>query len=136
MQPSLMNIFKHKESLSTGARGEKAALNYLKKQGYKILETNYFNPMGRRLGELDIIAKDKEEIVFVEIKTRLNYYKNAPLPEESITPKKLHKLNKIASFYITKNHLFGVPYRFDAITILAEKENNSAKLKHLKNVFL
>ena len=131
-----MNIFKRKESLSTGARGEKAALNYLKKQGYKILETNYFNPTGRRLGELDIIAKDKEEIVFVEIKTRLDCYKNAPLPEESITSKKLYKLNKIASFYIAKNHLFDTPYRFDAITILAENENNRAKLKHLKNVFL
>jgi len=131
-----MDIFKKKESLSTGARGEKAALNYLKKQDYKILETNFFNPKGRRLGEIDIIAKDGKEIVFVEIKTRLDYYKNAPLPEESITCKKLHKLNKIASFYITKNYLFDVPYRFDAITLLADTENNCAKLKHLKNVFL
>ena len=131
-----MNIFKRKESLSTGERGEKAALNYLKKQGYKILETNFFNPRGRRLGEIDIIAKDKEEVVFVEIKTRTDSYKNAPAPEESITRKKLHKLNKTASFYITKNRLFDVPYRFDAITLLADTENNCAKLKHLKNVFL
>ena len=131
-----MNIFKRKESLSTGARGEKAALNYLKKQGYKILETNFFNPTGRRLGEIDIIAKDREEIVFVEIKTRSYSYKNLPAPEESITRKKLHKLNKVASFYITKNHLFDTPYRFDAITLLADTENNCARLRHLKNVFL
>ena len=131
-----MNIFKRKTQLSTGARGEKAALNYLKKHGYKILETNFFNPKGRRLGEIDIIAKDKGEIVFIEIKTRTNSYKNAPAPEESITPKKLHKINKIASFYITKNRLFNVPYRFDAITLLADIESNCAKLKHFKNVFL
>lgn len=130
-----MNLFKRSEPLSLGARGEKAALNYLKKQGYTILETNYFNPTGRRLGELDIVAKDGEEIVFVEIKTRLDYYKNAPLPEESVTPKKLHKLNKIASFYITKNHLFDAPHRFDTITLLADTQNNCARLRHLKNVF-
>ena len=131
-----MNIFKHNEPLSIGARGEKAALHYLKKCGYKILETNFFYKTGRRLGEIDIIAKEGEEIVFIEIKTRTNYCKNSLLPEESITSKKLHKINKIASFYIAKNRLFAVPYRFDAITILANTESNCAKLRHLKKVFI
>ena len=131
-----MNIFKNKKPLLIGARGEKAAVNYLKKCGYRILETNFFNPSGRRLGEIDIIAKIGEEFIFIEVKTRTNCHEKTPLPEENITVAKLHKLNKIASFYMAKNHLLDAPYRFDAISILADTENNCAKLKHLKNVFI
>lgn len=128
-----MSIFKRQEALSTGARGEKAALAYLKKNGYKILVSNFFNPSGRRLGEIDIVAKDGQEIVFVEVKTRTF---SKILPEESITPAKLYKLNKAASFYISKNKLFNSPYRFDAITLIANSENNQAKLRHIKNIFI
>lgn len=131
-----MSILKRQQSLSLGARGEKAAAAYLKKIGYKILANNFCNASGRRLGEIDIVAKDKEEIVFVEIKTRSAFLKNVPLPEESITAKKLYKLNKAAAFYISKNKLLDMPYRFDAITLLADMENGSAQLKHLKNIFL
>jgi putative endonuclease len=131
-----MNIFKRQEALSTGKRGEKAAINYLKKQDYKILASNFFNASGRRLGEIDIVAKDGHEIVFVEVKTRSTASSNSPLPEESITRAKLYKLNKAASFYISKNRLFDSPYRFDAITLIADKENTSATLRHIKNIFL
>lgn len=131
-----MDIFKKQQALSTGTRGEQAAINYLKKNGYKILASNFFNTSGRRLGEIDIVAKDGEEIVFVEVKTRTAKHKNSPLPEESITPAKLHKLNKAASFYISKNKLFDLPYRFDAITLLADPENEKATLRHIKNIFI
>jgi putative endonuclease len=131
-----MEIFKHKKPLSMGIRGEEAAAKYLKNMGYRILETNFFNEKGRRLGEIDIIAKDGEEIVFVEVKTRKTFSKNSPLPEESITPAKLYKLNKAASFYISKNRLFDAVYRFDAITLLANQKNNRATLKHIKNIFI
>ena len=131
-----MHIFKRKEGLSVGVRGEKAATNYLKKKGYKILARNFFNPTGRRLGEIDIIAKDGEEIVFIEVKTRILSSFNKSLPEESITPAKLYKLNKAASFYILKNQLFDVSYRFDAITLVATPENSSATVKHFRNIFI
>jgi putative endonuclease len=131
-----MSIFKRQEALSIGARGEKAALAYLKKRGYKILDSNFCNTGGRRLGEIDIIAKDGEEIVFVEVKTRTSSDFKKPLPEESITPVKLYKLNKAASFYISKNQLFATPYRFDAVTLVADSENNRAALKHFKNIFI
>ena len=133
---SFLDKFKKKNNLLAGKHGEEMASEYLKKCGYKILEINFFNPGGRRLGEIDIIARDTEELVFVEVKTRSYFNKNTPLPEESITAKKLHKLNKIANFYSTKNNLFNVPYRFDAITILINKNNNNPELKHLKNIFL
>ena len=131
-----MSIFKRKMALSIGARGEKTAIAYLKKKGYKILASNFFNPSGRRLGEIDIIAKNDEEIVFVEVKTRTISDFRKIIPEESITPIKLYKLNKAASFYISKNQLFNMPYRFDAIAIIADSGNNRAELKHFKNIFI
>ena len=132
-----MNIFKKTPAhLSLGERGEKAAGEYLKKIGYKILATNFSNQRGRRVGEIDIVAQDGGEIVFVEIKTRTVSHKNSPLPEESITRAKLYKLSKAASFYVSKNGLLGKPYRFDAVTLLADKNSASATLRHLKNIFL
>ncbi len=131
-----MPIFKKQQSLSLGKRGEKAALNYLKKQNYKILATNFFNPVGRRLGEIDIVAKDGRDWVFVEVKTRKNNSGKLILPEESINRLKLRKLNKIAGFYLSKNKLVNAPYRFDAITVLADPEKNQASLRHIKNIFL
>jgi putative endonuclease len=131
-----MSIFKRQQSLSLGARGEKAATAYLKKIGYKILANNFCNASGRRLGEIDIIARDGEEIVFVEIKTRVVSNKNNPLPEESINRTKLYKLNKAASFYMTQNRLYEAPYRFDAITLLVNENRETATLRHLKNIFI
>jgi len=135
----LMNIFNSikKQDVLLGKRGEKAALDYLKKNGYKILATNFFNPSGRRLGEIDIIARDGDEIVFVEVKTRNQpIFNKVSLPEENINRAKLRKLNKIASFYLTKNALTEFDYRFDAITLMANIQKSQAKLRHLKNIFL
>lgn len=130
-------LFKNKKILALGARGETAAKTYLKKCGYKIIAMNFSNTSGRRLGEIDIIAKDNDEFVFVEVKTRTATSDPlAPLPEESITPAKLYKLNKAASFYLAKKNIQNMPYRFDAITVLADSSNSCAKIKHIKNIFL
>ena len=86
-----------------GNIGEKVATDYLKKKGYKILDTNFQNNSGSRLGELDIVAldKDKEELVFVEVKTRNLKKFGETLPEENITYSKIRKLSKIAQYYIS-----------------------------------
>lgn len=123
-------------NLSIGARGEKAAVNYLKGLKYTILETNYCNKTGRRLGEIDIIAREDEELVFVEVKTRELSIECSNLPEENITRSKLYKLNKIASYYISSKKLYSTNYRFDAISILSDSQNCSAQLRHLKNIFI
>lgn len=122
--------------LSIGARGEKSAQEYLKKCGYKILEVNFANASGRRLGEIDIIAQNGDEIVFVEVKTRKKTSPGSGLPEENITTSKLYKLNKVASFYLKQKQLSIFSYRFDAITVIADVENNTATLRHLKNIFI
>ncbi len=120
---------------SIGKTGEQIAANFLEKHGFKILETNYQNDSGRRIGEIDIVAQDKDEIVFVEVKTRDIKYFNT-LPEENITYSKLRKLSKIASVFLRKRKLDGEPYRFDAISVWIDFENRNAKVKHLRNIYL
>ncbi|MEI7621443.1 MAG: YraN family protein [Candidatus Moraniibacteriota bacterium] len=131
----MLNIFK-KPTLSLGQLGEKAAAIYLKRLGYKILCTNFTNPAGRRLGEIDLITKNNEELVFVEVKTRKNNFNQVILPEENITSQKLYKLKKIVSYYLQTNNLWNQTYRFDAVTVLYNENTKIFKIKHLKNIFL
>jgi len=117
-----------------GSDGEKIAATYLKNKGYQIIVTNYANILGRRLGEIDIIAKDQDILVFVEVKTRdLETYAGT-LPEENITAKKIHKLAKIANQYLNRYKLQDIPYRFDAISVWLNYRNRQAKIKHIENL--
>lgn len=129
-------LWNKNKNLSRGQIGENFASGYLKKKGYKILETNFCNTSGRRLGEIDIIAKDKSEVVFVEVKTRKLVSADEVLPEEAIDRRKLHKLNKAAQFYIRKNNLWDAQYRFDAVSVWIDGEEKNAKVKHLKSIFI
>ena len=119
-----------------GDLGEETAVRFLKNNGYKILDRNFQNNLGRRLGEVDIIAKElrNDEIVFVEVKTRdYEKYKNT-LPEENITSTKLRKLNKIANIYLQIKNLGNVPYRFDAISVWVDIETKEVKIKHIPSL--
>jgi len=121
-----------------GQMGEKVAANFLRRKGYEILGTNYQNSSGRRLGEIDIIAREKEsgEIVFVEVKTReYEKYKDT-LPEENITYSKLKKMERIASSYLYTHRLREKPYRFDAISVWLDLALRKAKIKYLKSICL
>ncbi len=124
------------ETKNLGNLGEDAATKFLQNNGYKILDRNFQNNLGRRLGEIDIIAKELKngEIVFVEVKTReYEKYKNT-LPEENITHAKLKKLNKIASVYLRIKNLNNEPYRFDAISVWINTQTNEAKIKHIPSL--
>lgn len=109
----------------TGNYGETLACEFLKKQGYKILERNF----RIRGGEIDIIAKDKETLVFIEVKTR--YSKEYGGPLESITPWKIRFLIRCSKFYMVKNKLYNVPLRIDAVSVdLSDGQN----LELIKNI--
>jgi putative endonuclease len=97
---------------STGKIGERIAEDFLKKQGYIILERNVRFP----LGEIDLIAKHGESLVFVEVKTRRSA--DFGLPEESITARKKTRLGRLASWYLM-NHFEGheLSIRFDVLAI-------------------
>lgn len=112
-----------------GAKGEEIAEKYLTSCRYKILEKNY---RCGRLGEIDIIASDRETIVFVEVKTRKT--SEFGTPEESVNFRKQEKIKKLAYYYINRKRIKDVDVRFDVISIFIDKENNP-EIKLIKNAF-
>lgn len=111
-----------------GNYGEKIVSNYLEKYGYEILLKNFQS----NFGEIDIIFKDKNELVFGEIKTRTGI--KYGFPAESVTYyKKKHILNT-AKYFLYKNKLYNCYIRFDVIEVYLEK-NSKPVINHIKNVF-
>ncbi|MGA2582312.1 MAG: YraN family protein [Tepidisphaeraceae bacterium] len=94
-----------------GQRGENVAARYLRNQGYKIITRNYRCDMG----EVDIIARDKTVLVFVEVKTR-SY--GDPTPEEQVNQEKRHQITKAAKYYLSRYGLPQPPARFDVVAIV------------------
>lgn len=100
-----------------GNKGENIATEYLIKNGYKIIARNVY--IGD--GELDIIAKDKNVLVFVEVKMRNSISYGNPL--ESITESKIKSIIRSAKMYIAANSLYNVQVRFDVIGINGDEIN-------------
>ena len=109
-----------------GKLGEDIAVNYLKDLNYEIIDRNF----RCRNGEIDIIAKDKKEYVFIEVKTRsyLCYGK----PAEAVNRIKKTHIYKATNYYLYKNHLTNAFVRFDVIEVYLDK--GKYKIEHLKNV--
>ena len=127
---SVKNIF------SIGSRGEDIAERFLKKKGYRILARNYKNSTGYCLGEIDIVAREEDTLVFVEVKTYKKTLRAHARPEEQITRAKLHKLNRVAQIYLAESNRKDAPYRFDAVSVLLDPHNEQKEVRHLKNIFL
>lgn len=112
-----------------GKWGETLACQYLEDNHYHIVTRNFFC----RQGEIDIIAKDiaKNELVFIEVKTRSNLkYGN---PSESVNRLKQKHIKQVANYYIYQNHLENVPIRVDVIEVFIEKQ--LGKIHHIKQIF-
>jgi putative endonuclease len=120
-----------------GKTGEIIAANYLERNGYEILETNFQNKIGYRVGEIDIIACEKRtgEIAFVEVKTRQKGSRDSENPELAITRAKYKKLTRIIERYLRQNNLEDTPHRLDAIAIEIDTETKKARLRHLKYIY-
>lgn len=113
---------------TTGKHGENIASKYLEELGYKIIERN-FRIKG---GEIDIIAQDKEYLVFIEVKTR--YSHNFGLPIESITPWKVKFLLKTAQFYIQKIGWKDRLYRLDFVGVDFSDDSEKPSIELLTNI--
>ena len=98
----------------------------MEKNGYEILERNY----RCRQGEIDIIAKEKQEIVFVEVKTRSNLCFGKP--REAVDEGKQNHIYKTAKYYLYKHKLENSYVRFDVIEIYLKIDKY--RLNHIKNV--
>lgn len=97
--------------IALGKRGENISVKFLKKQGYKIMERNY----RCSLGEIDIVAKDKNILCFVEVKTRET--EEYGLPEEAIDWRKQKKLTKVALTYLKEKKIYKQDLRFDVVSV-------------------
>jgi putative endonuclease len=113
--------------LSCGRQGERIAVDYLLKKGYRILRKNY--RFGR--GEIDVVAQDGAELVFVEVKTRRTTAFGEP--EEAVTQKKQAQIRSIAEGYIFEHALDDQQCRFDVIAV--SYRQNGPFIRHLKNAF-
>ena len=99
------------ERHEVGKEGEEEATKYLEKQGYKIIQRNF----ECRQGEIDIIAKDKNEYVFIEVKTRQN--RHYGMPCEAVTEKKQKHIWNATKYYIYTHKLENQYIRFDVIEV-------------------
>ena len=97
--------------LRLGERGEALAWNFLSKEGYSILEKNYRT----RFGEIDVIARKKDVLVFLEVKTRRDHAFG--LPAESVDWRKQQKLIRVAEAYLQAKGLENRSARFDILSI-------------------
>ena len=109
-----------------GNTGENLATDYLEKQGYTILERNFYC----KQGEIDIIAKDKNEIVFIEVKSRSN--KLFGIPSEAVTKQKIKHLFRTARYFLYKNKMINEYIRFDVVEILIK--SGKFNVNHIKQI--
>lgn len=104
-----MPVFKAKQIL--GNRGEQAAVDFLKQNGYKILARNYKS----KLGEVDIVALDKKTVCFVEVKTRTSDKFGSPA--EAVSARKEKQISKAALCYLKEKKLLDKSARFDVVCV-------------------
>ena len=116
------------DNKKSGDEGEELAARTLSEKDYKIIERNY--RYGH--GEIDIIAKDGETLVFVEVKTRKNL--QFGMPEYAVTPTKQRQIKKIAEAYLYEKNITDTDCRMDVVAILLKK-GEKPYINHIENAF-
>lgn len=113
---------------ATGQDGEQRALAFLREKGFAILATNYRS----RVGEIDIIARKRNLIAFIEVKTRLSA--RYGYPEEAIDKKKARRMIQTAKQFLVSRRLFEkTDIRFDVLAVL--RKENGFEIEHFTNAF-
>jgi putative endonuclease len=110
-----------------GKLGEKLAQKFLKKKGYRICETNF----RCQSGEIDIVAKRKDYLVFIEVRTKSNL--DFGTPEESITESKKKKLISSALHYINTHRDLPASWRIDVVAIEIDGKGKSKRIELIEN---
>ncbi|PKQ17353.1 MAG: YraN family protein [Actinobacteria bacterium HGW-Actinobacteria-7] len=112
-----------------GERGEDAAVAYLERAGFTVVERNWRSTRG----EVDVIALDGDTLVLCEVKTRTSKAKGSP--DEAVTPAKQRRYGRLAAEYIQQAGLIDVPVRFDVVSILVIAADR-ALLRHHRAAFV
>lgn len=109
-----------------GNVGEELATTFLESQGMTILASQY----KKSFGEIDLIAQDGDELVFVEVKARAS--QTFGYPEDSVTPQKVRHILRVAQRYLEEKRRTESPWRIDVLAI--EYLQNPPKVTHIKNI--
>ena len=117
-----------KNKKDIGKEGEDIAAKFLSEKGFEIVARNYHYGHG----EIDIVAIDKGQLVFVEVKTRVNLEFGEP--EYAINPKKIKQIKRMAELYLFDREIEEVDCRFDVLAIVAG-DGSSPIIKHYENAF-
>lgn len=117
------------ERLSLGRWGENQAAKFLRKKRFKIVERNFTC----RMGEIDIIARDNDSLVFVEVKTKFG--PGHPPPRYSVNLRKQRRIILVAKYYLKQLSSPDVRCRFDVIEIIAGDGRYPEKIVHLVGAF-
>ena len=111
----------------TGILGEKIARDFLKKKGYRIRETNF----RCHEGEIDIVAKHKDSLVFIEVRTKRS--REFGSPEESITPAKMERLRSVAARYRQTHDNLPASWRIDVVAIELDQRGRLSRIELIEN---
>lgn len=120
---------KKSENATIGRLGETYAADYLVRQGYEILEKNY----RKQCGEVDIIARDRGALVFIEVKTRRSSLYGSP--HDAVDQRKQRQLSKIAQEYLVSRRLQDIVARFDVLGVTLDQQNRLIKVELIKDAF-
>ncbi len=112
---------------TTGQQGEIIAQNYLKKHGHRIIETNFRT----RYGEVDIISKHKNILVFTEVRTKKSLEYGTP--EESITETKARHLRAAAYYYLQTHEKLPEQWRIDLVAIEMDDNGKVTRINHIES---
>jgi len=115
------------DNLNLGLLSEKKAREFLKAQGYKILQANYKT----KLGEVDIIARDKDTLCFVEVKSRSSDRFGTGL--DAVSRLKQKQVSKAALSFLKEKNLLDSKARFDVVSL--DYSGNEEKITLIKNAF-
>lgn len=110
-----------------GILGERVAGDFLRNNGYEIVERNYRCPEG----EVDIICRHEDMLVFVEVRTKTSYIYGSA--QESITRTKMERLRQVAEHYMQDNEQLPVNHRIDVIAIRLAPDGNLSHIEHIEN---
>lgn len=116
-----------KAHIYLGKKGEEAAVDLLKEQGYKIITKNYKT----KLGEIDIVAYDRDTVCFVEVKTRR--CDRFGFPQEAVSTSKQRQIAKCALMFLKEKNLLNKKARFDVISVMHSE--GVSKLDLVKDAF-
>jgi putative endonuclease len=121
--PSLVQTFWNR---LLGDRGERAAARFLRRKGMRIIVRSYRT----RFGEIDLIAREGDTLVFVEVKSR-----RQGVPAEAVTLEKQRRITLAALHFLRKHGLLEVRSRFDIVAIVWPDERGEPQIEHIPNAF-